>query len=438
MEGGVNVVAGSPRLYAETSLGVPLDEGLLRRRQEFSATVRVQGYYKSLIVGASRLDTGRDESLGRFATGRAVFNGVDARWTAGGVQVRSEWIFGQPFEGVTTRGGYIDAIVHRAGMGPVTAVARVERLDYTANTAARSCTSIGSPPGVRSASGRAERNGQRHPPAIGPCGRSHDRARRRPHVHGPPLTREQPAAAPRPPRPRAPRPATRVPAPHLHPLAPPSRGARAGRRRADCQRVADRGALCRQPRGRDLPAAAVRRRSAGGEGRVRSPGREPRPVRRGADAPHRRAAGLSRPHGSGLGDRRGCRHDFRDGRRVSRQARGRLLPRHRRPGPADRRSTRAGEDGRAADHRGDDHGARRPLGVRHRPLRTEPVPDRVRAGHVRRRSARHDHGGLQARRRGRVGAGARDELRGEPGVRGQSAVRQQPRAGLARGPDRRC
>ena len=29
MEGGVNVIAGSPRLYAETSLGVPLDEGLL-------------------------------------------------------------------------------------------------------------------------------------------------------------------------------------------------------------------------------------------------------------------------------------------------------------------------------------------------------------------------------------------------------------------------
>ena len=137
-------------------------------------------------------------------------------------------------------------------------------------------------------------------------------------------------------------------------------------------------------------------------------------------------------------DRRGCRHDFRDGRRVSRQARGRLLPRHRRPGPADRRSTRAGEDGRAADHRGDEHGARRPLGVRHRPLRTEPVSDRVRAGHVRRRSARHDHGGLQARRRGGVGAGARDELRGEPGVRGQSAVRQQPPACLARGSRPRC
>ncbi len=138
MEGGVNLIAGSPRLYAETSLGIPLDEGLLRRRQEFSATLRVQGYYKSLIVGASRLDTGRDESLGSFATGRAVFNGVDVRWTSGGVQVRSEWIFGRPFDGVSTRGGYIDAIVHRPGMGPVTAVARVERLDYTANTAARS------------------------------------------------------------------------------------------------------------------------------------------------------------------------------------------------------------------------------------------------------------------------------------------------------------
>jgi hypothetical protein len=138
MEGGVSVVAGAPRLYAEASLGVPLDEGLLRRRQEISATVRVQGYYKSLIVGASRLHTGRDESLGSFASGRAVFNGVDGRWTSGGVQLRGEWIFGRPFDGVATHGGYIDVIVHRIGMGPVTAVGRVERLDYTANTAERS------------------------------------------------------------------------------------------------------------------------------------------------------------------------------------------------------------------------------------------------------------------------------------------------------------
>ena len=70
--------------------------------------------------------------------GDAVFNGVDARWSGGGVQVRGEWIFGHPFNRVDTRGGYIDLIVHRIGMGPLTAVARAERLDYDATTAARS------------------------------------------------------------------------------------------------------------------------------------------------------------------------------------------------------------------------------------------------------------------------------------------------------------
>lgn len=138
MEGGVSVVAGSPRLFAEASLGVPQDEGELRRRQGLDASVRVQGYFKSLIVGASRLHTGRDKSLGAFARGRAVYNGVDGRWMAGGVQLRGEWIFGRPFNRVTIRGGYLDLMVHRVGMGPVTAVARVERLDYTATTPSRS------------------------------------------------------------------------------------------------------------------------------------------------------------------------------------------------------------------------------------------------------------------------------------------------------------
>jgi hypothetical protein len=50
----------------------------------------------------------------------------------GGVQLRGEWLFGRSFDGVSTHGGYLDAIVHRAGMGPVTAVARIEQLDYEA------------------------------------------------------------------------------------------------------------------------------------------------------------------------------------------------------------------------------------------------------------------------------------------------------------------
>jgi hypothetical protein len=49
-----------------------------------------------------------------------------------GVQLRGEWLTGRPFDRVSTRGGYVDAIVHRPSMGPVTAVARIERLDYFA------------------------------------------------------------------------------------------------------------------------------------------------------------------------------------------------------------------------------------------------------------------------------------------------------------------
>jgi hypothetical protein len=132
LEAGVDVVAGAPQLYAETSVGVPQDEGDLRRRSGVDASLRVQGYYKSVIVGVSRLHSGRDKSLADFAQGRSVFNGVDARWTTRGVQVRGEWIFGRPFDGVTTTGGYLDLLVHRRALGPFTPLARIERLDYEA------------------------------------------------------------------------------------------------------------------------------------------------------------------------------------------------------------------------------------------------------------------------------------------------------------------
>jgi hypothetical protein len=50
----------------------------------------------------------------------------------GGVQVRGEFINGRSFSGTRTFGGYADVIVHRMFMGPITAVARAERLDYVA------------------------------------------------------------------------------------------------------------------------------------------------------------------------------------------------------------------------------------------------------------------------------------------------------------------
>jgi hypothetical protein len=132
LEHGVDLVAGTPRLYVETSVGTPHDEGDLRRRSGMDVAVRVQGYYKSVIVGASRLHSGRDRALGSFAHGRSVFNGVDARWTGSGIQVRGEWIAGRPFDGVTTTGGYLDVMVHRRALGVVTPLARIERLDYDA------------------------------------------------------------------------------------------------------------------------------------------------------------------------------------------------------------------------------------------------------------------------------------------------------------------
>ena len=132
LEGGVDLVAGLPQLYVETSLGVPQDEGVAKRRDGLDGTVRVQGYYKSLNVGASRLHSGRDRNLSAFAKGRMVFNGIDARWMARGVQVRGEWMFGHPFSAVDTTGGYVDLIVHHRNLGPVTLVARAERLDYDA------------------------------------------------------------------------------------------------------------------------------------------------------------------------------------------------------------------------------------------------------------------------------------------------------------------
>jgi len=87
--------------------------------------------YRAFVVGVSHLDS-RAYREGPWVNGRMVFTGVDARWMQGGVMVRGEWISGRPFDEAVTRGGYLDVIVHRIPMGPVTAVARIDRLDYLA------------------------------------------------------------------------------------------------------------------------------------------------------------------------------------------------------------------------------------------------------------------------------------------------------------------
>lgn len=131
LETGAELLVGVPKLYLQTSLGAPADEGDARRRSGFDRVVRVQGYVKDAIVGVSYLHS-QPSDRRSFVKGDMSFRGVDLRWMRGGVEMRGEWIDGQPFNTVTTRGGYLDGIVHVPAMGPVTAVARVERLDYDA------------------------------------------------------------------------------------------------------------------------------------------------------------------------------------------------------------------------------------------------------------------------------------------------------------------
>jgi hypothetical protein len=129
LEQGVDVVAGIPQLNVETSLGVPADVGSAIRRSGLDSVTRVQAYYGSVIVGASRITTNPSQPA-TFAQGRTVFNGLDLRWMQSGFQVTGEWLGGQPFDGTSTTGWHLDGSVHQPQMGPVTAVVRVEQLDY--------------------------------------------------------------------------------------------------------------------------------------------------------------------------------------------------------------------------------------------------------------------------------------------------------------------
>jgi hypothetical protein len=138
LEHGVNVVAGVPSLQGEYSIGRPADVGEdeEKRRGGTDHVMRAQAYRGDVIVGVSHIRT-QPYQPERYAHGRAVFTGVDARWTRSGVQLRGEWLEGRPFDGMHTRGGYVDTLVHHRTMGPVTGVARVEMLDYAAGVRSR-------------------------------------------------------------------------------------------------------------------------------------------------------------------------------------------------------------------------------------------------------------------------------------------------------------
>jgi hypothetical protein len=131
METGGDVLIGTSAMQLEVSVGAPLDEGEAHRRRGVDTVVRAQAYYHSFILGASYLRT-RPSDPRPFAAGRMIFRGLDGRWMRGGVQLRGEWIDGRPFDYVATRGGYLDVLIHEERMGPVTAVGRIERLDYDA------------------------------------------------------------------------------------------------------------------------------------------------------------------------------------------------------------------------------------------------------------------------------------------------------------------
>jgi hypothetical protein len=131
LERGVNVVVGTPRLSLEASLGVPADIGAINtRRPGLDRVFRVQGYVQDLVLGVSHINS--EPNAPSYAKGRLAFTGIDARWTRGGVQLRGEWIIGQAWDNTATDAWYLDAIVHRRFMGPVTAVFRSEQLNYTA------------------------------------------------------------------------------------------------------------------------------------------------------------------------------------------------------------------------------------------------------------------------------------------------------------------
>ena len=132
LEHGADIVAGVPQLYAEASVGAPADVGDVKRRRGFDTVFRVQGYHGAWIVGASHLRT-QPTQPASYAQGRAVFTGIDLRYAQDGLLVRGEWITGQPFDGTHTDGWYVDAMLHRVFMGPVTAVVRAEQLGYDAD-----------------------------------------------------------------------------------------------------------------------------------------------------------------------------------------------------------------------------------------------------------------------------------------------------------------
>jgi hypothetical protein len=105
---------------------------MARIKESSGRVVRVQGSVGPAVVGASHIVTLPYQNP-RFAHGQATFTGVDARWMHEGLELRGEWITGQPFDDTATYGDYVDMRLHTPALGIVTPVFHAERLAYEAD-----------------------------------------------------------------------------------------------------------------------------------------------------------------------------------------------------------------------------------------------------------------------------------------------------------------
>ena len=129
LEHGADLIVGAPRRSSKRASACRPTSAWRTAGPGIDTVIRGQAYYGSAIVGVS-YNRALPTSPSPLRKDEPVFTGVDFRWMHGGVQVRGEWITGQPFDGTTTTGATWICWFIASGMGPVTAVARLEQLDY--------------------------------------------------------------------------------------------------------------------------------------------------------------------------------------------------------------------------------------------------------------------------------------------------------------------
>ncbi len=130
LDGGANLFVSGRNLQFEAMVGTPT-ERFGARRSGLDRVFRLQGYQGPFILGASYIRTEPPDNA-EYGPGHSEFYGVDGRWMSGGMQIRGEWLRGSQYQGSGTEGYYVDGIFHKPAMGPVTAVARYEHLNWSA------------------------------------------------------------------------------------------------------------------------------------------------------------------------------------------------------------------------------------------------------------------------------------------------------------------